>query len=411
MFLDEKGTILYVGKAKNLRSRVSSYFAATGITNKIIKLRSQAQKIDHIVVNSELEAFLLEAHFIKKNRPYYNVKLTDDKSYPYVEITEGENASVTITRKVTNRTSDYYGPYADVTGLKYVLKMMRRLFPYQSIKSHPKRKCLYNHLGLCPCVAVLPENKNSYQRNLKKIASFLQGDIDRVKKMLLVEQKQAVKDEEFEKAAFIQKQIERMDVITSPDYSPFSYEQKPDLYFERIAKEKSSLKKILNKYGLETGELNRIECYDISNFQGSEPTGSMVVFTNGDSDKKEYRRFKIKSKNTPDDFLMHQEMMERRLKRQDWARPDLLVIDGGKGQVSSVLEVLEKLGESIPMIGLAKKEEIIVLPKRIDGVIHFTEINLDNKIPGINLLRRLRDEAHRFAITYHRLLRKKRMGI
>lgn len=411
MFRDSKGTILYVGKAKNLRSRVASYFASSGITNKIIRLRNQAEKIDHIVVNSELEAFLLEAHFIKKNRPYYNVKLTDDKSYPYVEITEGVNASVTITRKISNPTSEYYGPYADVTGLKYILKMIRRLFPFQSVKNHAKRRCLYNHLGLCPCVPVLPENEATYQRNLKKIASFLQGDIEKVKKMLVSDQKSAIKDEEFEKAAFIQKQMERIDIITSPDYSPFSYEQKPDLYFERIKKEKSSLEKILTKYGLAVGELKRIECYDISNFQGSEPTGSMVVFTDGDADKKEYRRFKIRSKDTPDDFLMHQEMMERRLKRHDWPRPDLLVIDGGKGQVSSVLEILEKLNTTIPMIGLAKREEIIVIPKRVDGVIQFTEINLDNKIPGINLLRRIRDEAHRFAITYHKLLRKKRMGI
>lgn len=411
MFLDSNGTILYVGKAKNLKSRVSSYFAATGITNKIIRLRNQTEKIEHIVVNSELEAFLLEAHFIKKYHPYYNVKLTDDKSYPYVEITDGPNASVTITRKINNPTSDYYGPYADVTGLKYVLKTMRRLFPFQSIKNHPKRRCLYNHLGLCPCVQIQPENEATYQRNLKKIASFLQGDIAKVKKMLLSEQKSAVKEEEFEKAAFIQKQLERIDIITGPDYSPFSYEQKPDLYFERIAREKSSLRKILIKYGLEVGELKRIECFDISNFQGSEPTGSMVVFRDGDADKKEYRRFKIRSKNTPDDFLMHQEMMERRLKRLDWPKPDLLVIDGGKGQVSSVLEVLERSKQKIPMIGLAKREEIIVIPKRVDRVVQFTEINLDNKIPGINLLRRMRDEAHRFAITYHKLLRKKRMGI
>lgn len=135
------------------------------------------------------------------------------------------------------------------------------------------------------------------------------------------------------------------------------------------------------------------------------------MFTDGDIDKKEYRRFKINIKNTPDDFLMHQEMMERRLKRVDWPIPDLLVIDGGKGQVSSILEVLEKEKKDIPMIGLAKKEEIIVIPKRVNGLIEFVEINVDNKTPGINLLRRLRDEAHRFAITYHRLLRKKNLGI
>ena len=411
MFIDEKGTVLYVGKAKNLRSRVASYFASTGISSKILRLRNDAHSLDHIVVNSELEAFLLEASLIKKHHPYFNVKLTDDKSYPYVEITQGESLSVTITRKVNNPDSLYFGPYADVTGLKYVLKIIRRLFPFQSIKNHPKRKCLYNHLGLCPCLPVFPEKRAEYLKNLRKVESFLNGDIEKVKKTLRIEQKKAVKDEEYETAGFIQKQIERIEIITSPTYSPFSYEAKPDLYFDRIKKEMNSLLFILKKSGMKIENLHRIECYDISNFQGSNPTGSMVVFTDGDIDKKEYRRFKINIKNTPDDFLMHQEMMERRLKRVDWPIPDLLVIDGGKGQVSSILEVLEKEKKDIPMIGLAKKEEIIVIPKRVNGLIEFVEINVDNKTPGINLLRRLRDEAHRFAITYHRLLRKKNLGI
>ena len=140
------------------------------------------------------------------------MKLTDDKSYPYVEITQGDNLSVTITRKVNNPDSLYFGPYADVTGLKYVLKIIRRLFPFQSIKNHPKRKCLYNHLGLCPCLPVFPEKRAEYLKNLRKIESFLNGDIEKVKKTLRTEQKKAVAGEEFETAGFIQKQIERIEI-------------------------------------------------------------------------------------------------------------------------------------------------------------------------------------------------------
>lgn len=221
------------------------------------------------------------------------------------------------------------------------------------------------------------------------------------------EQKAEILHEEFEKAAEIQKKIERIEYITSGVYDPFQYERRPNLYYERIENELNSLQQILADNYLPVEKLSRIECYDISNFSGKEATGSMVVFVNGDACKSEYRRFKIKSHAEPDDFLMHQEVMTRRL-RNSWPYPDLFVIDGGKGQVSSVLEVLRKNNITIPLIGLAKKEEIIVIPyPTTPNKYEYRMVNLPNSTPGVNLLRRLRDEAHRFALSYHRLLRKK----
>lgn len=406
MFKDENKKILYVGKAKDLKKRVSSYFSQKKLDTKTIKLVSLVKNIEHIRVNSEIEAFLLEASMIKKYKPFYNIKLIDDKSYPMVEITSDANPAVTITRKKTNQKSLYYGPYSDATALKTVLKLIRKIFPYQSVKNHPKRKCLYYHLGLCPCVMANPENITDYTKNLKNIGKFLDGKKDDVIKMLLLEQKELVKAEEFESAQIVQNRIERIHLITSDTYSPFQYMDKPDFYFERIEKEVNSLEEILKPYYSELGGLKRIECYDISNFQGKQATGSMVVFENGDKSSKEYRRFKIRSKDTPDDFHMMKEMLSRRLDN-DWPIPNLLVIDGGKGQVGSAMKALANIGKRLPVIGLAKREEIIVVPIKTQSGIEFVEIKLAHSTPGINLLRRIRDEAHRFAITYHKLLRSK----
>ncbi|MEK6819349.1 MAG: excinuclease ABC subunit C, partial [Nanoarchaeota archaeon] len=163
-------------------------------------------------------------------------------------------------------------------------------------------------------------------------------------------------------------------------------------------------------YGLEIENLHRIECYDISNIQGKSATGSMVVFTDGDSNKNEYKRFRIRFKHSPDDFEMIREVIRRRVKRIDWDVPNLMVIDGGRGQVSAVLQVFAEQKIDIPVIGLAKREETIIVPVRTPSV-DFIEIKLPKATPGVNLLRRIRDEAHRFALAYHRLLRKKAIAI
>ena len=373
---------------------------------KTLKLVSLVRDIQTVRVGSEIEAFLLESTLIKKHKPFYNIKLIDDKTYPYIEITSGISPSVVITRKRVDKKSKYFGPYSDVTSLKTVLKLVRKIFPYQSVKNHPKRKCLYYHLGLCPCVLAVPENMDMYQRNLKGLEKFLNGKKEEVVKILEKERDEYSKNEEFEFAQMVHERIERINLITSETYDPFQYMDKPDFYFQRIENEVDSLKEILRPFYNDLGNLERIECYDISNTSGKQATGSMVVFENGDKSSNQYRRFKIKSKDTPDDFHMMKEMLSTRL-RNKWLEPNLLVIDGGKGQVGAALKALANMGKRIPIIGLAKREEIIVIPiKERTGII-FEEIKLPHSTPGINLLRRIRDEAHRFAITYHRLLRKK----
>lgn len=407
MFKDSNGKILYVGKAKDLKKRVSSYFSHKALDTKTLKLVSLVKKIDTVRVGSEIEAFLLEASLIKKHKPFYNIKLIDDKSYPYVEITTDSNPAVTITRRKIDKKAHYFGPYSDVGSLKVVLKLIRKVFPYQSVKNHPKRKCLYFHLGLCPCILGNADNMEEYKKNLRNIEKFLDGKKEEVIKRLIQTREQFVKKEEFERAKLIQDKIDRITLITSETYEPFQYMNKPDFYYERIERELNSLREILQPFYPDIKTLRRIECYDISNTSGKQATGSMVVFHNGDKESGEYRRFKIKTKDTPDDFHMMREVLSRRLKNTQWKEPDLMVIDGGRGQVGAVLKALASIGKRIPVIGLAKREETIVVPVKNVNDIEFIEVKLPNSTPGINLLRRIRDEAHRFAITYHKLLRKK----
>lgn len=407
-FRDESGDILYVGKAKDLKKRVTSYFSNTAFLHvKTVALVEKIHSIDHIVTSSEIEAFLLEASLIKKYKPFYNIKLSDDKFFPYIKISHDEVPYVVITRKTDDTNAEYFGPYPNVTSLKIVLKLIRRIFPFQSVKLHPKTKCFYNHIGLCPCASVEPEKLSEYTRNIKRIKSFLDGNFTTIISNLEKDREKYVKEEKFEAASTVQKQIEQIKLVCSEQYDPFRYEDDPTIYVQRIRSEKESLRAILSEHYPEIAELDRIECYDISNIQGTNATGSMVVFSYGDADKSQYRRFKIKTKFTPDDFHMMQEVLTRRLKRDDWPRPDLIIIDGGKGQVSAVHEVFQKLNCQIPFIGLAKREETIVVPYHEDGKLAFREVKLPHSTPGINLMRRIRDEAHRFAITYHRLLRKK----
>jgi len=409
-FKDANGKLLYVGKAKDLKKRVTSYFSHKALDAKTLKLVSLVVTIEHIRVGSEIEAFLLESSLIKKHKPFYNIKLIDDKSYPMIEISSGINPSVTVTRKKIDPKATYYGPYSDATALKAVLKLIRKIFPYQSVKNHPKRKCLYYHLGLCPCILANNKDRKEYSRNLKSIGKFLDGKKEEVVKALTQARDEFSKVEDYENSALVQERINRINLITSETYDPFHYINKPDFYFERIEKELDSLIEILKPY-YQLKSLKRIECYDISNISGKNATGSMVVFENGDKAGKEYRRFKIKTKDTPDDFAMMKEMLSRRLDNASWPTPDLLVIDGGKGQVGAALKALANSGKRIPLIGLAKREEIIVVPIKIQSGVEFEEIKLAHSTPGINLLRRIRDEAHRFAITYHKLLRKKSFGV
>lgn len=486
-FLDSDGNVLYVGKANDLKSRVSSYF--TGTTKLGPKTRVLVSKIESIKiteVESELEALLLEAFYIKKYNPKYNSRLTDNKSYIRIRITiKDQYPKVLLARREDDENSVYFGPYPSSGSVRLVLKTIRRIFPYQSVLNHPPRICLFNHLGLCPCPPVndSPELKQQYRKNIRGIIRILEGETRKIMTEIEKERDAASKHEDFEKALAAQQKIKALSFITTPFRKPFEYHINPNLRDDIRHAELIGLKTILHEQGLPVKDLIRIECYDISNTQGTHATGSMVVFVNGEKDSSQYRKFRIRRdwekpktraekvrietkqtqpKHLSNDFAMMKEVLKRRLNHDEWNTPDLIIIDGGKGQVSAAMTAMAECGVEIPLIGLAKREETIIVPtvfperirqlaeesKGVDdpslrlrsgkNTIHprvktysdllnlrfagteaekgktiiveednFTEISLPKNSPSLHLIQRLRNEAHRFAISYHRKLRSK----
>jgi excinuclease ABC subunit C len=411
---------------------------------------SQVEKIRITIVESELEALLLEAFYIKKYKPKYNIMLKDNKSYLRIQITiKDDYPRILLARQESDPNSLYFGPFPSSNSVKLVLKTIRRVFPFQSVRNHPKRICLYHHLGLCPCPPMFasPELKKTYRGNIRGIIRILEGESRKIMKELEKDRDLYSKKEEYEKALTVQKQINALSLITTPFHRPAEYAVNPNLREDIRQKELDGLQEALVSQGLPVTNLHRIECYDISNIQGTNATASMVVLTDGEIDKSQYRKFKIKrewdkrnKKELPNDFAMMKEVLTRRLRHEDWHFPNLIIVDGGKGQVSSGLTALAQSGIEIPLVGLAKREETIVVPtlgenndnqsnlphvrnyqellqirfagtkeERNKQIIvqedNFIEISLPKNSPSLHLVQRIRDEAHRFAITYHRKLR------
>lgn len=403
-FFDEHDTILYVGKAKDLKSRVSSYFTGqTALGPKTQVLVSQIKKIEITIVESELEALLLEAFYIKKFTPKYNIRLTDGKMYPLIRITLKDTyPAVLFARKADDPRSVYFGPYPSSGAVKTVLKIIRRAFPFQSVPNHPKRVCLYHHLGLCVCPPMFdtPELQKTYRKYIRDIVRVLEGESRAILKELEKERDTYSKSEQYEQALEMQKKINALSLITSPVHNPLEYDINPNLREDIRYEELASLQSILQQHGYTLDYPARIECYDISNTQGRQATASMVVLHNGEVAKSQYRKFKIRKDGSPNDFAMMEEALTRRLKHGEWPLPQLLVVDGGKGQVSSALKAFAAVGISVPLIGLAKREETIITS-------NLEEISLPKDAKALQVIMRIRDEAHRFALTYHRKLRSK----
>lgn len=409
-----------MGKAKDLKSRVSSYFANPALLiGKTKVLVEQVEKITITTVESELEALLLEAFLIKKHKPKYNIRLTDGKAYILIRITAKDAyPKVLLARRADDKTSKYFGPYPNSGAVKTVLKIIRRIFPYQSVPNHPKRICLYHHIVLCPCPVVFdsPELKKEYRKNIRGIIRMLEGQSHEIQKELEKERDLASKNEDYEEALKLQKKLNALSIITTPFHQGAEYDVNPNLRSDIREMELNKLIEVLNNNSFHLKQLERIECYDISNIQGTNATGSMVVLTNGEIDKSQYRKFKIRKDGKPNDFAMMKEMLQRRFGHEEWSTPDLIIVDGGKGQISSALEALAQRGLTLPLIGLAKREETIVIPnttvvesetKQSHPEANFTEVLLPKNSPALQLIMRIRDEAHRFAITYHRTLRSK----
>ena len=533
LYYDKEGTIIYVGKAKNLKRRVYSYFHKQHESPKTNILVSQIEKLEYIITDSEVEALILESHLIKQHKPKYNILLKDDKKYPYFLITDEDFPRIQVVRK-KNLNPDkgrFYGPYTDVGAMYATLDFLKRLFPLKQCKT-PKftnRPCLYYHIGKClaPCQGkVTPEE---YQKLIQQVELFLSGKQSELLKQIQTQMLKYAESEQFEKAAKmrdsyldLQKTLERQKVvyentklnediiaviyedgilaivimmvregrlIDKKDFTYFVDNVDKTEYFETffrdyytnlklefpdriISKDLEEVgekelyqdwlkilsgKKITISYGkgkfkelyelalknatnlLENAKLkkmaqirndfnevgsylaeklqltnfpNRIECYDISHIQGTNTVASMVVFQNGLPKKTAYRKFKIKStEGKPDDFLSMKEVLSRRLSRlgePKWEKPDLIIIDGGKGQLSSVMQIVEEMGikvgeGGIDFVSLAKREEEVFLPNQTDSILLPRDSN------ALYLIQRIRDEAHRFAITFHRDLRSKKL--
>lgn len=530
VFRGEGGEILYVGKARNLKKRLRSYFSSN-LSPKTAVLMEKVRGLETITVDSEVEALILESNLIKKHKPPYNIRLRDDKHYPYLRVGVADKwPRVTVVRKIQKDGARYFGPFTRSGAVRETLALLRRIFPFRNcsdrVLSQTTRPCLDYHIGRClgPCTGKVDEE--TYRATIADVIKFLEGRHKDVRQSLEKKMEALAENLEFEKAAKVRDQIRALDEVTvrqkiiSPDmkdrdilgiargkdysfvallpvregkligregfvlsgtaseedseviaafmsqYYPSASLVPPEILIPCEIPEKRGMEQFLKsrirmprrgplrdlvlmandnartmlaefipKYEREAEENRkamedlaealglprlprRIEGYDISNTLGQEAVASMVVLSDGKPDKSSYRRFKMKIDGKPNDFAMMQEALWRRFKRglDERARageeksckrgfglfPDLIVVDGGKGQVNAAKEVLDQLGLDIPLAGLAKRNEEIFLPGRSDPVL------LPRASGALFLMMRLRDEAHRFALSYHRNLRGKK---
>ena len=407
IYRNSSADIIYVGKAINLKKRVTQYFQGKdALGHKTQALVSQINSIETKVVGSEIEALILESSLIKKHHPKYNSMLKDDRSYQYICITRDALPKIyTVFRSNAIDNVDLYGPFPNGTAVKSLLRTIRHIFPYYGKKKHPVTRCLYCHLGICPGPQPDPE---VYRQNIGKIKKILSGHFKTLQRQLKKEMDWASKEDNFELALTLRNQLESVNYVVSGWHNLSNLFEQIDLPEDRSSSAILELETTLKSY-LAINKISRIECYDISQMGTKHFVGAMTVWQDGHIAKNEYRKFKINSKVTPDDQFMIKEVVYRRLQHPEWQFPDLIVVDGGKPQVAAAkvaaAAILSEHSESkdISIIGLAKKFETIVIKSDDD----FIEINLPKNSNALRLLCALRDEAHRFANRYRRELMAK----
>lgn len=406
---DSAANIIYIGKAKDLKNRISSYFHSD-TDSKAFSIISAMKTINYILCSSEREAFLVERQLIKKVQPYFNAMWKDDKTYPYIKLTIAEDfPRLVMTRKVIKDGSLYFGPYPQLTYIKKLILWLNKIFKIRpckinfSEKALPKlekvKSCLYYHTVLClgPCMGKI--SSLDYKNNLKEVETFFNGKLKKLSDTWQKEMLELSNKQEYERAKEIR---DRLFAIRSIS--------------QRVAIREISIEEI-NQYVSKTDSLQELkqvlklhklpavmECFDISNTSGTNPVASMVKFVNAKPDKSGYRKFKIKTVRQINDFAMIKEAVFRRYSgiiRRNEQFPDLIVIDGGKIQLAYAQSALDEIGVYIPMISLAKQEEEIFMVGKDKSII------LSRNSLGLRLLQSIRDEAHRFAITFHKQLRAK----
>ncbi|MDA9101242.1 excinuclease ABC subunit UvrC [Omnitrophica bacterium] len=405
---DSAGHILYIGKARSLRKRVRSYLTRRPDLPKIAVLMTKVRQIDYIETPTEVDALLLESRLIHQVKPRYNKELKDDKSYPLLKITREDYPRIHLTRK-KDSCGDFYGPYTDAKLLREAISLIHTLFPIRKCRRLPKTACLYYHIGQCLAPCIKPEIRDDYDRMIREVRGFLGGGKRSFIEYLTDRMEEAAEELRFEDAQFFKGQIEALSKLKKKKFSW----KKPDASIALSAT--LQLKKAL---GLETLP-EKIVCFDVSNIQGTEAVASKVSFYRELPDKMEYRRYKIKAVRGINDYAMIQEALARMLVglkagRETFA-PDVIMIDGGKGHLRAAREILAREGfEGTALISIAKRfETVYTYPLPSPGLTGGGSMSKVRELPlaktssALNLLRKVRDESHRFAITYHRSLKAK----
>lgn len=415
IFKGDRGQVLYVGKANNLKNRTAAHFKSENLFGKDKLLATRVKRIEHTQVTGELEALLLESFWIKKYQPFFNSRAKDDKHPLYIKITIKEAyPRVFTTRREDDEKSLYFGPFPSTNTVRDVLKLLRSIFPFDTQKRLGKKACFWAHLGMCnPCPSVIEKLEGSYKareqaryrRNIKLLVNVLSRKSDKVREFLQHEMLVKSGDLKFEDAGKIRDQIKKLDYVTHEYRSISLFLENPNLAEDITKSEVRELTKFLALHlkGVKLNQLTRIECFDASHTAMASPTVGMVTFTRGEADKNYYRRFRVKRHESQDDLAFLEEALRRRFSHPEWGKPDLLIIDGGKTQVGRAREVIRELKLKIPVVGIVKPFDDLVIPHQDGFLIKKVEG------PAKSLIQRIRDEAHRFAITYHRKLRAKRV--
>lgn len=436
---DAQGRILYIGKAKDLCKRVASYFQNRPLPAKIAALKQCVQWIDYIPTQSERASLLLEQKLIRKFQPFFNTLWRDDKSYPILKLTLNEDVPrLFLTRKQEKDGAVTFGPFPNVQVIRRLLHTLRRKklftlrpcsFPFRAedlqapgglSKSQPLlwkkvESCIYLHTGACPAPCTGKISLPDYRKIAKRLQTFLQGNVQPLRKLLEQEMKKSAKAMHYEKAADLRNQISALEQFSEK----ITFREVDEEQVAGQIAESRALTELQEKLNLPRPPL-RMEAIDISNIQATEPVGVVVVFERGKPLKSEYRKFKIKTvpiqkgMAVPNDFAMIEEVVERRIRRilrEGKKLPDLLLLDGGKGQLSSALKALhrfkmqgstaQQFGGKMHIAALAKEREEIFLPEQSQPIL------LPKESPALQILQRIRDEAHRFALSFHRHRRSK----
>jgi excinuclease ABC subunit C len=399
---DKTGEIIYIGKAANLRNRVRQYFQASRFRDaKTDLLVSEITDVDWTEVESEVDALFLEAEMVRRYLPRYNILLRDDKSSQFVRVDyDSDYPTVSLVRRPLDDGARYFGPYINGYAVKKALRYLRRAFPYAiSRPVNQKRATLYYHIGLDPGLEDGRTSLTQYRSNLRQLMRYLRGERVALMKSIERDMQEAAKAKDFEQAAHLRNQLFSLRALSRQVL--FGDREIQDANRDQALVELAAL------VGLKDPP-RRIEGFDISHLAGTDTTASMVVFSAGVPDKAAYRKFKMRVPGN-DDFAHIFEAVSRRFSAKNagkWGLPDLVLIDGGKGQLSAAMAARDQAGfEKLPMIGLAKRFEEMIL-KQPDGSI--AVVRLPESSHLVKLLQRIRDESHRFAVSYHSTLRRAR---